>query len=190
MDPALTRAYTAPARDRLPAIQLGRCEGRMLGMFARLIGAKRAVEVGTLAGFSAIELARGLAPGGRLWTIEADHHHATVARGNLTLAGLGGRVTVLEGTGAAMLPTLAAEGPFDLVFLDADKEGYPIYGRWAREHLRPGGLLIADNVHLFGELLDEGLRPTLMRQFHEEAAEAFDTTVVPTSDGLLVGIRR
>lgn len=190
LDPALARAYSAPAREGMPAIHLGRSEARLLGLLARLIQARRAVEVGTLAGFSAIELARGLAPGGRLWTIESDPHHAGVARGNLAIAGLGGRVTVLEGRGIDVLPTLAPEGPFDLMFLDADKEGYPDYGQWARDHLRPGGLLIADNVHLFGELLDEGERPAAMRRFHEAAAEAFDTTTIPTSDGLLVGIRK
>lgn len=190
MDAGLARAYEAPDREGLPAIHLGRSEARLLRLLTGLVGATKAVEVGTLAGFSAIEIARGLRPGGHLWTIEFDPHHAAVARENLAAAGLADRVTVVEGAGVDVLPTLAVHGPFDLVFLDADKEGYPAYGAWAAENVRPGGLLVADNVHLFGELLTDTPRGDAMRAFHRGVGAAFDATATPTSDGLLIGVRR
>ncbi|MCB9547128.1 MAG: O-methyltransferase [Myxococcales bacterium] len=189
LDPALRQAFEAPGQQGMPAIQVGRSEGRLLSLLTRLIGATKAVEVGTLAGFSAIHIARGLAPGGHLWSIEYDPHHAEVARANIAAAGLSDRVTVLVGAGQDVLPTLA--GPVDLVFIDADKEGYDAYGRWAAANLRPGGLLLADNANYFGKLLDpERAGAAAVRRLHEEARDAFDTVCVPTPDGLLLGIRR
>ena len=93
-------------------------------------------------------------------------------------------------TAATTLPSVESKGPFDLVFLDADKGGYEHYGRWARAHLRPGGVLIADNVYLFGRLLDSDDEAASVRRFHEETAQHFDTACIPTPDGLLVGVRR
>ncbi|MEZ4465388.1 MAG: O-methyltransferase [bacterium] len=189
LDPALALAFTAPEREDMPAIQVGRSEGRLLSLLVRLVGARRVVEVGTLAGFSAIHLARGLPPDGHLWTIEFDAHHADVARTNIAVAGLSDRVTVLEGAGQDLLPTLS--GPFDLVFIDADKEGYDFYGRWAAANLRPGGLLLADNACFFGKLLDpHRAAAAAVRRLHTEARDAFETVCVPTPDGLLLGIRK
>ncbi len=102
----------------------------------------------------------------------------------------GGRIALHEGNAADVLPRLSPEGPFDLLFVDADKGRYDLYGRWAAENLRRGGLLVADNVYLFGRLLEESAEAAAMRRFHEEAARAFDTVCVPTPDGLLVGVRR
>src|SRR6185436_440549 len=98
-----------------------------------------------------------------------------IARDNLAAAGVADRVTVLEGAGRTVLPTLDPEGPFDAVFIDADKDSYEFYGRWAIDHLRPGGLVLGDNAYLFGELLEDSPRGRAMRAFHELVAAACDS---------------
>jgi caffeoyl-CoA O-methyltransferase len=190
-DPQLRRAYETPAQATIPAIMVGPSEGKLLGMLLRLVLAKKVVEIGTLAGYSAIHIARALPEGGRLWTLESDPTHAALARDNLAAAGLSDRVTVIEGKALDSLSGLEAEGPFDAVFVDADKGNYDRYGRWAASHLRPGGLLIGDNALFFGKLLDpEDPSAAAMRRFHEEAALRFDTVCIPTPDGILLGVRR
>ena len=190
-DAGLRAAFEAPDHEGLPAIQVGISEGKALGLLLRMIGARRVVEIGTLAGYSGIHMARALPADGRLWTIEADPRHAAVASANFASAGLSDRVTVVVGKALDVLPTLEAHGPFDAVFLDADKGNYDHYGRWAAANVRPGGLVLADNAYFFGNLLDPD-RPeaAAMRRFHEQAHEAFDAVCLPTPDGLVVGIRR
>jgi caffeoyl-CoA O-methyltransferase len=189
-DPALARAFDAPARHGMPAIQLAPSEGKLLELLVKLVGARRIVEIGTLAGYSAIRLARAMPPGGKLWTLESEAMHAEVARANIAAAGLADRVEVVVGPALATLDTLAVHSPFDLVFLDADKAGYASYGRWAHAHLRSGGLLVADNAFLFGELLEDTPTAREVRAFHEATAATFDSVCVTTPDGLVVGIRR
>lgn len=189
-DSGLAYAFGAPERHGMPAIQVGRGEGALLGMLLRLAGAREVVEVGTLAAYSTIHLARAVGPTGHVWSVEYDAKHAGVAREVLSAAGLAARVTVVEGAGVDALPTLEPEGPFDAVFIDADKVNYDRYGRWAAENLRPGGLLIGDNVFLFGRLLGDADDAAAMRRFHEEARQHFDTVCIPTPDGLLVGVKR
>ena len=188
-DVGLQHAFDAPGREGMPAIQVGPSEGKTLQLLMRMIGAKKVVEVGTLAGYSAIHLARGLAPGGHLWSIEFEKKHADVARGALREAGVADRVTVLEGAGVEVLPTLEQHGPFDAVFIDADKANYDQYGRWAAKHTRKGGLLLGDNAFFFGKLLEDSPPAAAMRRFHEEAREHYDTVCIPTPDGLLLGVR-
>ena len=188
-DAALARAFDAPERHGMPAIQLGPSEARLVELLIRLAGARKAVEIGTLAGYSAIRIARALGDGGHLWSVECEPKHAAVARENLSIAGLVRRVTLVEGAGLDLLPALEAHGPFDAVFVDADKANYDAYGRWAARNLRQGGLLLGDNAFLFGRLLEESDEAAAMRRFHEEAARAFDTVCIPTPDGLLVGVR-
>ena len=183
-------AFDAPERFEIPAIHLGVSESKLLTLMMRLIGAKKVVEVGTLAGYSAMRLADGLNAGGKVWTIEYEPQHAEVAEQVIENAGYADRVEVITGAGAYVLPNLEEHGPFDAVFVDADKESYPFYGRWAARNIRPGGLLIGDNAYVFGELLDESERGEAMRQFHEETAQHFDTTCIPTPEGMLIGIRK
>jgi len=123
-DEALARAFNAPELHGMPAIQVGISEGKLLGMLLRMIRARKAVEFGTLAGYSALHIARSLPKDGQLWTLELSPDHARVARENLEAAGLADRVTVVVGPALELLPELAKHGPFDAVFLDADK-GYP-----------------------------------------------------------------
>lgn len=189
-DEALQRAFDAPQTHGMPAIQVGPSEGKLLALLLRSIAARRVVEVGTLAGYSTIWMARALPEGGALYTIELDPRHAEVARGNLRAAGLEDRATVLTGPASEVLGQLSARAPFDAVFLDADKAGYADYARWAGEHLRPGGLLIADNAYLFGELLQDSDEARSMRAFHEQLPAVFDSVCIPTPDGLVVAIRR
>jgi caffeoyl-CoA O-methyltransferase len=187
-DAGLARAFTVP--DGVPAIMLGPNEGMLLQLLTRLSGARTAVEVGTLLGYSAMHIARGMGAGGKLWTIEYDARHAELARQNLAAAGVGEQVTVLHGAGLDVLPALNGHGPFDLVFIDADKENYPHYAAWALEQLRPGGMIIGDNAFLFGHLLAEADRGPAMRAFHELVASKCDSVCIPTPDGLVVGIKR
>lgn len=189
-DPALRRAFDAPARHGMPEIQLGPVEGRLLELLLRLANASKVVELGTLAGYSAVWIARALPPGGHLWTIEHDPDRAAVASKVLGDAGLSNRVTIVVGDAVDMLPSLEDQAPFCAVFVDADKGRYDLYGRWATDHLRPGGLLIGDNAYLFGRLLDESDEARAMRRFHEEMARNYDSVCISTPDGLAVGIRR
>jgi len=187
-DAALTRAFAVP--DGIPQIQVGPSEGKLLQLLLRLANAKKVVEVGTLVGYSAINMARALPADGHVWSIEYEAKHAEVARGNIAAAGLAERVTVVVGAGVDVLPTLAPHGPFDAVFIDADKQGYEAYGRWAVANLRAGGIVLGDNAYLFGKLLVDDERARAMRAFHELVAASCDSVCIPTPDGLVLGIRR
>jgi caffeoyl-CoA O-methyltransferase len=188
-DAALSRAFEAPARHGMPEIQLGPAEGRLLGLLLSLVKARKVVEIGTLAGYSALWMARALPSSGHLWTIESDPQHAAVAAEVIGEAGYGDRVSIIRDEAVEVLPKLGDSGPFCAVFLDADKGSYDLYGRWATQNLRPGGLLIADNAYLFGRLLDDGEEAKAMRRFHEEMSTNYRSVCLPTPDGLAVGIR-
>ena len=187
-DAALTRAFTVP--EGIPQIQVGPSEGKLLQLLLRLANAKRVVEVGTLVGYSAINMARALPADGHVWTIEFEPKHAEVARANIAAAGLTETISVHVGAGIEVLPTLVPHGPFDAVFLDADKEGYARYGAWAMANLRAGGLVLGDNAYLFGKLLVDDDRARAMRSFHELVAASCDSVCIPTPDGLVLGIKR
>lgn len=188
-DRGLERAFQAPARHGMPEIQVGPAEGRLLELLLRLINATKVVEIGTLAGYSAVWMARALPPGGHLWTIESDPKHAGVAAEVVGEAGFGDRVTIIRDEAADVLPKLRDSGPFCAVFLDADKGRYDLYGRWATANLRPGGLLIGDNAYLFGRLLEDSEEARAMRRFHEEMSSSYRSVCLPTPDGLAVGVR-
>jgi predicted O-methyltransferase YrrM len=155
-EPALDAALEASAAAGLPPISVSPNEGKLLHLLARLCGARAILEIGTLGGYSAIWLARALPRGGRLITLEADPAHAEVARANIARAGLADVVELRLGRAQETLPRLAAEGrgPFDLVFIDADKPSIPEYFRWALELSRPGGVVVVDNVVRDGAVLD------------------------------------
>ncbi len=189
-DAGLARAFDAPASHGMPSIQLGASEAKAVGLLLALAGAKKVVEIGTLAGYSALVMARAIPADGHVHTIEFDPKHARVARENVAAAGFQDRVTVHEGAGLEVLPRLARFGPFDAVFVDADKGNYDGYGRWAAENTRPGGLLVGDNAFLFGRLLEDSPEAAAMRRFHEEARAHFDTVCLPTLDGMLLGVRK
>jgi predicted O-methyltransferase YrrM len=149
---ALTEALEANAAAGLAPADVSPTQGRLLELLARLCGAQAILEIGTLGGYSTIWLARALPPDGRLVTLEADPHHAEVARANLARAGLSEVVEIVEGPALETLPGVA--GPFDLVFIDADKERSADYLTLALERSRPGTLIVADNVVRGGALVD------------------------------------
>jgi predicted O-methyltransferase YrrM len=153
-DNALDAALAASQQAGLPRINVAPNQGKLLMLLARAIGARRILEVGTLGGYSTIWLARGLPPDGRLITLEANPDHAEVARANIDRAGLGGQVEILVGRAQETLPRLTAEGPFDLIFIDADKLSTPGYFQWAVKLSRLGSLIIVDNLVREGAVLD------------------------------------
>jgi caffeoyl-CoA O-methyltransferase len=188
-DASLARAFASPEQHGMPAIQVGVSEGKLLTLLMRLAGARKVVEVGTLAGYSALRIARALPTDGKLWTLELEPKHARIAQDNLEAAGLWNRVKVIVGPALQSLKSLEPEAPFDAVFLDADKEGYLDYARWAHGNLRPGGLLLGDNAYFFGKLLADTPASARMREFHQFVSEHFDSVCIPTPDGLVLGIK-
>jgi predicted O-methyltransferase YrrM len=155
-DDVLEGALRSSAAAGLPSIQVSPNQGKMLHLMARAIGARRILEIGTLGGYSTIWLARALPAGGQLVTLEYEPKHAEVARANLSRAGLDSVAEVVVGRALEMLPIVAAraDGAFDLIFIDADKPGYPDYLPWAVKLARPGSLIIADNVVRKGAIVD------------------------------------
>ena len=156
-DAALEHALAASAAAGLPAIHVSAPQGRLLELLARAIGARAVLEIGTLGGYSTIWLGRALPPDGRLVSLEIEPSHAEVARANLAAAGLGAVAEVRVGPALATLDQLAAEqaGPFDLVFIDADKARLADYVGAALELARPGTVIVVDNVVRGGEVLDK-----------------------------------
>jgi len=156
-DPTLEEAQQANSRAELPAIDVTPNQGKLLNLLARIQGAKRILEIGTLGGYSTIWLARALPSDGRLITLEVNPKHAEVAAANIARAGLASIVDLRVGPALDSLAQLQAEGaaPFDLIFIDADKQGTPDYFAWALKLSRRGSLIIVDNVIRKGALLDE-----------------------------------
>ncbi len=155
-DPVLSAALEASDAAGLPKIAVSPQQGKFLSLLAAATGARRILEIGTLGGFSTIWLARGAGPDGRVTTLEYEPKHAEVARANIDRAGVGDRVEVLVGAALDTLPSVTG-GPFDLVFIDADKENNPGYLEWAVKLTRPGSVIVVDNV------IREGADPVARR---------------------------
>ncbi len=199
-DPTLRRIRERIPAEGLPPISIGPDEGRLLDFLVKACGAGRALEIGTLAGYSGSWIARALPPGGRLHTLEIDPRCAQVARRNFQLAGVEGKVVVHLGPALETLAALAAEAPFDFCFIDADKPNYPHYLAWAARLLRPGGIVAGDNAYLFGKLHlkaskagDAGPAIEAMREFLSglTTPETFSScAMIPTGEGLAVAVRR
>jgi predicted O-methyltransferase YrrM len=194
-DPVL-RTLPESSAAGLPSIAVSPQQGKFLFLIATAMGAKRILEIGTLGGFSTIWLARAVGSDGRVTTLEYEPHHAEVARANLSRARVAERVDVIVGAALETLPGLAAAAPFDMVFIDADKEGYPAYVGWAVELGRPGSLIVADNVVRGGHVLDppdprtRGVRDALelMAEDPRLQAAAIQTVGVKGWDGFAVAV--
>ncbi|HEY6225398.1 MAG TPA: O-methyltransferase [Gemmatimonadales bacterium] len=191
-DPVLARVRARHAERELPPIHISPDEGKLLHVLVRLVAARRVLEVGSLAGYSGIWLARALPPGGLLTTIEVDAHHALLARQAYAEAAVADRVRLIEGDARKILPTL--EGGFDVIFLDADKEPLPEYFEWSVRLLRTGGLLLCDNAFLHGSVVDhENTSPATegVRAFNRLAASdsRVVSAVVPLRDGIVVAVK-
>lgn len=185
-------------RRGLPPISVGKFDALHLEILARMMGAKKAVEIGTLGGYSGIALARGLGPGGKLFTFELDPHHAEVANQAFAQAQLLSDVSVHVGPALENLPRIAHEAPFDLVFIDADKVNYPAYLAWATDHLRVGGAIIADNTFAWGKIHQSFDLPpekeksvAALREFNQIVTTSgrYRSTILPTSSGLTIAIK-
>jgi predicted O-methyltransferase YrrM len=155
-DSALEDALAAAAAEKLPAIQVSSGQGKLLHLLARILGARKILEIGTLGGYSTIWMARALPEGGRLITLEAEPKHADVARKNFARAGVENKVELRMGKALDTLPQIAAEGvgPFDLFFIDANKSNMPEYFEWSLKLARKGSVIIADNVVRGGAVLE------------------------------------
>jgi caffeoyl-CoA O-methyltransferase len=183
--------------EGLPAIAVGKMDGLHLEVLARIASARKAVEIGTLGGYSGVCLLRGMGEGGFLHTFDISEKHAEVARESFRKAGVDKRVRVHIGKALELLPAIESEGPFDLCFIDADKTGYPAYLEWAHKNLRLGGVVIGDNAFAFGGVVKDDVPETdregvlAVKRFNEELARSgrFRATMIPTSEGLAVGVR-
>jgi predicted O-methyltransferase YrrM len=161
-DDALRAALEAARAADMPAIQISPLQGKLLQVLAAACGARRILEIGALAGYSGIWLARALPPGGKLISLEISEKHAAVARASHERAGTADRVEIRVGPGAELLPQLAAEEPFDLIFIDADKPGYPTYLDWALKLCHVGSIIVADNCVRSGRPFRDGERDEYM----------------------------
>jgi predicted O-methyltransferase YrrM len=197
-DEALKGVVEAAETAGLPAIQVSPPQGKLLQLLVRLVGAKKILEFGTLGGYSGILMARALPDDGRLITLEAKLDYAEVARRSIEKAGVRERVEVRVGPALEALPALEEEGPFDLVFIDADKVNTPNYFTWALDHTRPSGLIIADNVVRDGTLADataadEATRAQrrlheMLREEPRVSATTIQTVGVKGYDGFLIAL--
>lgn len=197
-DPALDAVLTASAAAGLPDIAVAPVQGKLLMLLAKMAGARRILEVGTLGGYSTIWLARALPEDGRLVTLEVDPHHAAVARANLAAAGMGQRVEVIAGPALASLAAMPSDPPFDIIFIDADKPSNVAYLREALRLSRPGTAIVVDNVIREGAVLDAASGDARVRGtralFDAVAAEprleatAIQTVGVKKWDGFLLAV--
>lgn len=192
-DSILKELRRASVAAGLPQISISRSEGKLLQVLLRAVNAHRVLELGTLGGYSALWMARALPAVGRLITVERDPKRAELASRFVERAGLADRVTVRVGSAAELLPDLVEEGPFDAVFIDADKEGYPDYLDWCSDNVRAGGLVIGDNAFKSGQVLEsETSDPGVLgiREFNRRMASdpRFTSIVVPMRDGIAIAV--
>ncbi|RKY22027.1 MAG: methyltransferase [Planctomycetota bacterium] len=194
-DDELLRQLKLAARAAgIPPIWIGAGQAALLAVLLRLCGARRVLEVGTLAGSTAIAMARALPAGGHLSSIELNPTHADFAEAWIARSDVAQRVSVLRGAGAELMAAMP-DGSLDAILLDADKSGYPTYMQHARRLLRPGGLFMADNAFAFGQLFDAQPRDPeveAVRAFNElvPAQDWLEAVIVPLGDGLWVGVVR
>jgi len=191
-DEILRTVRQQTAAHGIPQINLEPNEAKLLQLLVRLCGAERVIEVGALAGYSGICIARALPDHGRLITIELSSLHAEVARAHFKLAGLAGKVTVLQGAGIEVLPKLAADGPYDLMFIDTDKGNYANYLDWAACNLRLGGAVVADNAFWGGSIFNPQTDDDrAMIEFNRRLAAhpQFESTIIEVGDGIALGVK-
>ena len=193
-DTALRHAWEDSPKYGLPAISINPEEGRFLQFLVRVCGARKALEIGTLGGYSGIWIARGLHPGGKLVTLEMESKHADIAREHFKSAGLADQVEIRVGNAHRLLAELHFEGPFDFIFIDAEKPGYLAYFNWAIENIRLGGVIAAHNAFRGGSVAgtrEDDAHSETMREFNRHVAEQkrLISTVYPAGDGTLISVK-
>jgi predicted O-methyltransferase YrrM len=204
-DSAAHQQASQRLKDKFPAlfpIQLAAHEGKLLQLFMRLAGVKRAVEIGSLAGYSALWIAEALPEDGTLYAINKDPSHHALLLENIAESADAHKIQPHCADALDVLPQLSAQGPFDMVFIDADKLNYAKYLDWAEENIRSGGLVIGDNTLLFGHVWKD--EPPVgagtpsksawkaMREFNQRLANAahYHSVLIPTEEGMTVAIRK
>lgn len=194
-EPSLTAAIADADAAGLPSINVSAVEGKLLYLLAKLSGARRVLEIGTLGGYSTIWLARALPADGTVLTLELEPAHARVARANLERAGVGDRVEIRVGPATAALEHLVKAGtkPFDVIFIDADKVSYPTYLEWSLKLVQPGSLILADNVIRNGAVTDpatsdESVQATQEFNRRLAAEPRLETIIVPVMRGHVDGL--
>ncbi|MDB5082031.1 MAG: Methyltransferase [Chloroflexi bacterium] len=197
-DTVLEQALKDMEQNGLPSINVSPNEGQLLYMLAKLSGARKVLEIGTLGAYSTIWLARALPPEGRVITLEYEPKHAAVARRNLERAGLSDRVEVRVGAGLDLLPEIArnGEGPFDLFFIDADKSNYPGYLEWAIKLSRPGSVILSDNLLRNGDVLkadiknEHGSANDIIGRYNRQLATdpRLESLIIPLNRGHVDGL--
>ena len=198
-DALLQQVRAAAEATEWPFMQMGADEARILQWLVRQLRVKTIVEIGCFVGYSALWMAAALPEDGRLTTLELNPDHAAIAKRHFSRSAHGHKITLMEGDALAILPTL--HGPFDMVFMDANKAHYPQYLDWAEAHTRPGSLIVADNTFLFGQVWrdapteESGVRPTTwegMRAVNQRLADptGYDGILLPTREGLTIAVRK
>ena len=192
-DSELLEIRKRSVENGLPEIQVAPMDGRHLEVITRAMGAKKAVEIGTLGGYSCVCICRGMGKDGRLFTFEINELNAKVAKESFVKAGFEKNSEIHLGPALLNLPRINKHGPFDLVFIDADKENYPHYLRWAAEHLKIGGVILGDNTFAWGEIADKTDNPSVaaLQTFNRECAQSdrFRATILPTGEGLTFAVK-
>jgi len=193
-DAALLHTLADSPQRGLPPINIKPEEGRFLQFLVRACGVKKAVEIGTLGGYSGTWIARGLLPEGKLITLEKEPLHAMVAREHFKEAGIENMVEIRVGDAHTLLQALAQEGPFDFLFIDAEKNGYPAYLDWGLENVRLGGLIAAHNAFRRGSiagLAEKDDFTDVTQVFNRRAANdpRLLSTIYPAGDGMLVAVK-
>jgi caffeoyl-CoA O-methyltransferase len=182
----------------LPSIHVGRMDGLHLEVLTKSFGARKAVEIGTLAGYSGVCLLRGMGSQGKLYTFEYELKHAEIARETFQKAGVSQQVELFVGPATDNLSKIEKHGPFDLVFIDADKVNYPKYLSWAADNLRVGGVVLGDNTFAWGMIADDQFEnqedeasARALQEFNREAAIGgrFRATLLPTGEGLTFAVK-
>src|SRR3989338_3526345 len=175
-------------KEGLPPIQVGDMDALHLEVITRAIGAKKAVEIGTLRGYSGVSIARGLAKDGKLFTFEYHPHHAKVAKESFKKAHLENQVQIFVGAALDNLPKIEKSGPFDLVFIDADKTNYTNYLNWAEKNLKLGGVILADNTFAVGFSAQD---TKAIQKFNTQLSQNphFRATILPTGEGLTFAVK-
>ncbi|MEY4065984.1 MAG: hypothetical protein RIR26_2192 [Pseudomonadota bacterium] len=197
-DSVLAETRERAAREGLPNIHVGSMDGLHLEVLIRAMGARKAVEIGTLAGYSGICIARALPHDGHLHTFEMYEKNARVSLESFRRAGCENKITIHQGKALENLPHIESEGPFDVVFIDADKSNYPHYLSWAEKNLRTGGVVIADNTFAWGLVLQSEFDTDAqrkdaegVRQFNSDVAGngKWRATLFPTGEGLTLAVK-
>jgi caffeoyl-CoA O-methyltransferase len=197
-DAVLEEINIRAVKNGIPDIQVGVMDGNHLEVLTHAFGVLKAVEIGTLAGYSGVCIARGLKPGGKLYTFEVNEKNAEVAKESFKKAGVSDRVELSVGPALEKLAEIEKFGPFDLVFIDADKVSYPDYLKWASKNLRMGGVVLGDNTFAWGQVAEKNLADDAngksvkaIQKFNETCALSgeFKATVLPTGEGLTLAVK-